>query len=485
MSTLDALQPSSLWQYFSAICNIPHPSGHEEQIRNYIIEFAKEHNLEHSVDAAGNVIIKKPATIGMEDRAGVILQGHMDMVPQKNNDTQHDFAKDPILAHVDGEWVKARGTTLGSDNGIGMAATLAVLASTDVAHGPLEALFTSDEEVGMTGAQALQPGQFSGNILLNLDTEEEGELFIGCAGGTRVQVTGNYQQETINPQETICKTLTLNGLKGGHSGCDIHLWRGNAIRLMVRALSQLQTQGVRVVSMVGGSLANAIAREAVVVIAMPKAAEAQCAQLVDELSRTFTNELAVAEPNLKLILSDAEQASTMMSKDDQSRWLAAFNACPNGVLRMSDSVEGVVETSSNIGVLNMKDGEIYAHIMPRSLVESCQQALDEQISGLFHLVGANVELQDSYPGWTPNANSPILATMKAVYEKLFDKEVGVQVVHAGLECGLLGSKYPTWDMISFGPTIKFPHSPDEMVHIQSVAKFWALLVATLKAVPAK
>ncbi|MFK0573800.1 aminoacyl-histidine dipeptidase [Endozoicomonas sp.] len=482
MSAIHELQPHALWQHFSAICDIPHPSFHEEQIREHLIGFAKEYNLECQSDAAGNVIIRKNATPGMENRVGVIFQGHMDMVPQKNNDTVHDFPTDPIKAYIDGDWVTAEGTTLGADNGIGMAAALAVLASKDVQHGPIEALFTATEETGMIGAQGLESGILKGKILLNLDTEDEGELYIGCAGGTRIEVNGEYATEAAQSGLAF-KTLSISGLKGGHSGCDIHLGRGNAIKLVMRTLHRLEAEGVRIASLTGGSLANAIPREASAVIAIPESSLAACANIFDQSCNELATELAVAEPNLKLTLSDAEPSAELMSLTDQRKWVAAVNACPNGAQRMSDSIEGVVETSLNLGVLTISEGKIKAHILPRSLVGSCNDALCDAVAGLFKMLDAEVIFSDSYPGWKPDPDSQILVIMKQVYADLYDQEAGVQVVHAGLECGLLGSKYPEWDMISFGPTICFPHSPDEKVHIQSVAKFWDLLVATLKAIP--
>ncbi len=482
MSAIHELQPHALWQHFSAICDIPHPSFHEEQIREHLIGFAKEHNLEWQSDAVGNVIIRKNATPGMENRAGVILQGHMDMVPQKNNDTVHDFPTDPIKAYIDGDWVTAEGTTLGADNGIGMAAALAVLASKDLQHGPVEALFTATEETGMIGAQGLQQGILEGKILLNLDTEDEGELYIGCAGGTRIEINGDYSTESAQ-DGLVFKTLSISGLKGGHSGCDIHLGRGNAIKLLIRALHRLEAEGVRIASLNGGSLANAIPREASATIAIPESSLVACNNIIDQCSNELTAELAVVEQNLKLTLSDSAPAAELMSIQDQNKWVAAVDACPNGAQRMSDSIEGVVETSLNMGVLTINEGKIKAHILPRSLVGSCNDALSDAVAGLFRMLDAEVIFSDSYPGWKPDPESQILATMKRVYAELYGQAPGVKVVHAGLECGLLGSKYPEWDMISFEPTIRFPHSPDEKVHIQSVAKFWDLLVATLKSVP--
>ncbi len=485
MSALHQLQPSSLWQQFAAICDIPHPSFHEYLIREHLVGFAVQHNLDYAVDDAGNVIMRKPATAGMENKTGVIFQSHMDMVPQKNNETEHDFTKDSIKAVIYGEWVTAEGTTLGADNGIGMAAALAVLASDHIEHGPVEALFTTNEEAGMTGAQELQPGLFNGKILLNMDTEEEGQLYMGCAGGAFIKVDGSYQQEKSQESgsQLTFSTISLSGLKGGHSGCDIHLGRGNAIKMLVRVLRRLEAHGVRIASMTGGSLANAIPREASAIVAIPVDQQERVAALVDELSQELTNELKIAEPDLHIILTSAQPAEQLMPVQDQNQWLTALEACPNGAMRMSDAVEGVVETSSSMGVLTIADGKIHVQLMPRSLIDSCVGATRDAITGLFSLIGADIRIEDSYPGWQPNAHSRILAIMKDVYSDLYGKVPEVKVVHAGLECGLLGSKYPEWDMISFGPTICFPHSPDEKVHINSVKKFWDFLLATLKAIP--
>ena len=482
MSALHQLQPASIWQHFAAICDIPHPSFHEDQIREHLVGFAAQYNLECETDEVGNVIMRKPATAGMENKTGVIFQSHMDMVPQKNNDTEHDFTTDPIKAIIDGDWVTAEGTTLGADNGMGMAAALAVLAADDIEHGPLEALFTTNEEAGMTGAQGLKPGLFKGKILLNMDTEEEGQLYMGCAGGVFIKVDGNYQQEDI--QEGLSfHTISLSGLKGGHSGCDIHLGRGNAIKLLVRVMRRLESHGARVASLTGGDLANAIPREASAIIAVPADQQEQVAALVDTLAMELANELKIAEPDLQMTMTTAQSTEQLMSVQDQSKWLAALEACPNGALRMSDAVEGVVETSTNMGVLTIADGKVRVQVLPRSLIDSCVDATRDAVEGLFKLLDADVKFQDSYPGWQPNADSNILAIMKGVYSDLYGKVPSVQVVHAGLECGLLGSKYPEWDMISFGPTICFPHSPDEKVHIGSVQKFWDYLVATLKQIP--
>ncbi len=486
MSSLHELLPNAIWQHFSAICDIPHPSFHEQQILDHLIGFARQNQLDYSSDEAGNLIIRKPATSGMEDRVGVIIQGHVDMVPQKNEDTLHDFTTDPIQAYINGEWVTARGTTLGADNGIGVAAALAVLESDTLEHGAIEALFTVNEEAGMTGAQELKQGMFEGKILLNLDTEDEGELYAGCAGGVFIKIDDTYIPEASGPSEkSVFQTLILKGLNGGHSGCDIHLGRGNAIKLMTRLLRRLEALDIRVASFNGGSLANAIPRESSAVIAIPSESRSDAIRVFEECREELMKELAIAEPGLTLTMTEAKHQTSVMPAAIQRNWLVALDACPNGALRMSDNIEGVVETSSNMGVLTLSEGKIHLQVLPRSLSGSANDAIRDTIAGLFSMVEASIKFEDSYPGWTPDPQSRILAIMKTVYQDIFGKIPAVKVIHAGLECGLLGSKYPDWDMVSFGPTIRFPHSPGEKVHIESVRKFWDLLVATLKAIPAK
>ncbi|PJE79101.1 Cytosol non-specific dipeptidase [invertebrate metagenome] len=483
MQSLENLQPVGLWQQFQKICDIPHPSYHEEQVRQYLVTFAKEHKLEHEVDQAGNVIIRKAATAGMENRAGVILQGHMDMVPEKNADVVHDFCKDPIAAYVDGDWVKAKGTTLGADNGIGLAAALAVLVSDTIEHGPVEILATVNEENGMTGAQQVQPGQLKGSILLNLDTEEEGVLYIGCAGGGFLHADAVYAEETLPKEGFVYRTITVNGLKGGHSGCDIHLGRGNAIVLMTRLLRKLEVEGMRLAELGGGLLANAIPREASAVVAIPSDKIEACTKILDTTLSEVANELKAAEPDLRICMDEVAYQGRFLKVEDQSRWLRGLLLCPNGVLRMSDAVPGVVETSCNLGVVLIREGKIKVIALPRSLVDSAFWEVRDRVHALFTMLGAEMDDRDTYPGWQPNAESPLLKQVQETYHTLFDKKAGVKVIHAGLECGLLGSKYPNWDMISMGPTILAAHSPDERINIHSVNCFWQLLLASLKAVP--
>ncbi|WP_281646330.1 aminoacyl-histidine dipeptidase [Parendozoicomonas sp. Alg238-R29] len=482
MSDLLNLKPAALWTHFQNICNIPHPSGEEDAVRQYVLGFAEKHGLKAETDEAGNVVIRKPATPGFENRVGVVLQGHLDMVPQKNADTEHDFSKDPIQAYVDGEWVKARGTTLGADNGIGMAAALAVLEDKELQHGPVEALFTIDEERSMVGAEELKSGWLQGKILLNLDTEEEGELYVGCAGGVDAIAEATYTEESAEAGVNWL-SLEVKGLKGGHSGCDIHLQRGNANKIMVNLLKALQTAGVRVASINGGSLSNAIPREAFAVVAAPADKAEEVAAIVDEQLSISRNILAETDGGIIITANAADAGEKVMAQADQQKWLDLFHAMPNGVDRMSESVEGVVETSNNFAIMTVSEGKIGVHCFARSLVDSATSEIGERLIGLMRLAGMEARLEGQFPGWQPNMDSAILASMKETYNSLYGKIPEVKVIHAGLECGLLGSKYPEWDMLSIGPTICFPHSPDEKVEINSVEKFWSLLSEALARVP--
>lgn len=483
MLQLEALKPEALWRHFSALCHIPRPSGHEQAVCEHIRHFGEQLGLETLRDSTGNIIIRKPATAGMEDRPGVILQGHVDMVPQKNADTDHDFIRDPITVCMEGPWVTARGTTLGADNGIGVAAAMAVLEARDIEHGPLEALFTVDEESGMTGARNLKAGLLQGQILLNLDSEDEGRLCVGCAGGVDLVIQGHYSPEAA-PADYLCMDIALTGLKGGHSGVDIHLQRGNANKLMVRLLKELTALGGALVCFKGGSLRNAIPREAFVTLALPADREAQAQALVEHQLAAFKAELTQAEAaDIRLSLSRSQASATgIMPMAEQVRWLDALHVSPNGVHRMSLSLEGIVETSNNLAIVTIGNGRITVENMVRSLVDSVREEHAKAISGLYHLLGGEVHTKGAYPGWKPNPASSLLKTMTDVHKALFGREAEIDVIHAGLECGLLGHTYPHWEMISFGPTIRFPHSPDEKVHTGAVENFWRYLLAVLKAV---
>ena len=401
MNSIKDLKPTAIWQNFYKLTQVPRPSNHEEQARKFMLEWAKENNIEAEIDEVGNIIMRKPATPGMENRKGVILQGHLDMVPQKNEDTDHDFEKDPIQAYVDGEWVRAKGTTLGADNGMGVAAGMAMLTATDIPHGPLEVLITATEETGMDGANGLKPGVLKGDILLNLDSETEGELYVGCAGGLDSTIEFNYKEEAV-PAQVKAFRLGIKGLKGGHSGMDINLGRGNSNKLLFRFLKTYAAElGIRIASVSGGTLRNAIPRESFALVVIPAANETKLQAAIKEAEGIYKAELSAKEPTLQVTKADKI----------------------------------------------MFDGD--------------------------------------YPGWKPNPDSAILKEMQEIYEQLYGKKPAVMAVHAGLECGILGSKYTHWDMISFGPTICSPHSPDERVNIASVGKFWEYLKATLKNIPAK
>lgn len=485
MGNLSGLTPESLWKNFEDLCNIPHPSKKEDKIAEFVKNFGENLGLETIVDGVGNIIIKKPATPGMEDRKTVVLQGHLDMVPQKNSDTDHDFEKDPIDAYIDGEWVKARGTTLGSDNGIGVAAAMSVLESSDIEHGPLEALFTIDEETGMTGAFGLKSGLLDADILINMDSEDEGELYIGCAGGVNTNGKFKYSEVPV-PKDVIAYKFNITGLKGGHSGLDIPHGRGNANILMVRFFFKAsKDHGLRLANIDGGSLRNAIPRESFSVITIPKSNQSNFLNDVNVYAETVKTELAVTEPGLKIEAVPTDMPSSLIDEDTQNNLIRAVYGCPNGVIRMSDTMPGVVETSSNLAIVKSENGIIEVATLQRSALDSSKDDLAAKVYSVFELAAADVEHTGSYPGWKPNIDSTILKTMKDVYSNKFGKVPEIKVIHAGLECGIIGDVYPGMDLISFGPTIRNPHSPDEMVNIDSVEKFWIFLFETLKEIQKK
>jgi dipeptidase D len=479
------LDPIALWKNFYNLTQIPRPSKKEDKIREYIYNFGKNLGLETFQDEIGNVIIRKPATPGMENRKGVILQGHLDMVPQKNSDKVHDFENDPIETIIDGEWVRANGTTLGADNGMGVAATMAVLEAKDLQHGPIEALFTCDEETGMTGANGLKPGVLYGDILLNMDSEDEGELYIGCAGGTNGNITFTYGEQSLTGEFTGYK-INVTGLKGGHSGVDIHLGRGNANKIMNRILFHgFKKHGLQVVSIDGGSLRNAIPRESFAQVAIPTANTGSFLDCLVKLTAKIKNELSAVEPTLKIEAAQAETPKAVIHPDVLIKFMNAIYACPNGVMRMSNEMSGLVETSNNLAIVKAEKGTIKIMNLLRSSVDSAKDELQQMIQSVFDLAGADSVFDGSYPGWKPNPDSLILKTMQDVYNNKFGSIPKITAIHAGLECGILGGAYPDWDMISFGPTIRFPHSPDEKVNITTVKKFWDFLVETLKYIPVK
>ena len=456
-----ALAPQEIWTKFAELCAIPRPSGHEDAIREYLVAQGKAFGVESFADEAGNVIMRKPATPSMEDRKGIILQAHMDMVPQKNNDKDFDFTKEPISAYVDGEWVTADGTTLGADNGMGVAAILAVMGAKNLQHGPLEALITASEETGMYGAFGLKPGVLQGDILLNLDSETEGELYVGCAGGLDLNVTLKYKEVSI-PAGYVAQKIDVKGLLGGHSGIEIILERGNANKIMARLLLK-----------------------AIATVMVPEAQVESLSKLVKTIAETVSAELKEVDDNVTILLSDTAIPASVMDLDSQNRLLNAIQGCPNGVFRMSPSIKGLVQTSTNLARVVSENGTIRMQALLRSSVDSEKEYLAETMSSVFTLAGAEVTPSGGYSGWNPDMSSPILKTMTESYEALYGQEPAVMAIHAGLECGLLGGKYPGLDMISFGPTICYPHSPDEKVNIASVGKFWDYLLHTLAHAPKK
>ena len=485
MSDIRNLEPRGLWNYFHQITQIPRPSKKEGRIVEFVKEFGKKNNLETYVDSLGNVIIRKPATKGMENRKGVIFQTHLDMVPQKNNDKVHDFEKDPIETVIDGDWVKANGTTLGSDNGIGVAATLDLLASKEAKHGPVEALFTIDEETGMTGVFGLEKGILKGDILINLDSEIEGEICVGCAGGIDVSAKKAYAEET-SPKGMLAYRVTVKGLKGGHSGVDIALGRANSNKLMFRFLMQAEADfGIRLSEAAGGDLRNAIPRESYCVLLVSETRANEFEKFVSGYEKIYKSEYSDTEPDLIFICEKAGLPAKVMNKDEQFRIIRAIYACPDGVQRMSQAVEGLVETSTNMAIVKCSGGNMICHNLTRSSVDSAKEAAAWKIAAIFHLIGADASLSGGYPGWKPNMKSPVLNTIKAVYRKMYGDDPEVKAIHAGLECAIIGGIYPNLDMISFGPTIKFPHSPDEKVNIPSVKKFYDFMLETLKNIPEK
>ena len=480
-----SLQPQSVFKCFAQVNQIPRPSKQEEKMIEFLLGFGRGLGLDTRRDEAGNVIIRKPATPGYENRKGVILQAHLDMVPQKNADTVHDFEKDPIETYVDNGWVRAKGTTLGADDGLGAAAAMGVLAAKNLEHGPIEGLFTIDEETGMTGANKLQPGVLKGDILLNMDSETEGELYVGCAGGIDTNAYWTPKMEKV-ADGMAAYQLIVKGLKGGHSGMDINLGRGNANKLMNTLLILVsQKFGVRLATINGGSLRNAIPRESFATVVVPADKAEKMQKLVEEYNTAVKEQFAETEPDLVVSMVETEMPAEVIDNKTFKNMLEAIAKYPNGVIGMSKDFEGTVETSSNLALVKLENGKIVTCSLQRGLVDELKDQLAEEIRKVLEEHGAVAESSGSYHGWKPNIDSPILATMKKVYNDRFGKEPKVMVIHAGLECGILGAKYPNWDMISFGPTLVHPHSPDEALLIESVAPFWEFLVETLKNVPEK
>ncbi len=492
--TIKDLNPSLVWKNFYALTQIPRPSKKEAKAVEYLYNFGQSLGLETLKDEVGNIIIRKPATPGYEHLKGVILQGHIDMVPQKNADKVHDFEKDPIETWIDGDWVKAKGTTLGADNGIGVAMALSILESDDLKHGPIEVLVTIDEETGMTGANALKPGLLRGDILINLDSETEGELYIGCAGGLDASATASYIPAGYD-KSWLCYSLAVKGFKGGHSGMDIILYRGNANRLAARILYALMTEAdVKLLDLEGGTLRNAIPREAFATVYVPADRLADAEKVFAREAAAIKAEYALTDPDAEITLKPYECAEgeccggeecKYVPEADALRFVRAIIACPDGVERMSSGIAGLVETSNNLAIVKIEAGQFSLKTLMRSSVDSAKDALAQKFESVFSLAGIETSFAGGYSGWAPNPDSAILATMKKVYEEKYGREPAVMAIHAGLECGILSGAYPHWDMVSCGPTIMSPHSPDERVFIPSVDKCWEFLLATLEAIPAK
>ena len=477
------LNPKIVWKYFHEITQVPRPSKKEEKIIAYLEKFAKDHGIEYKKDKVGNIVMCKPATPGYEDRVKLILQSHVDMVCEKNAGTVHDFDNDPIRTIIDGEWLHADGTTLGADNGIGCAAQLAVLASDDIEHGPIEALFTIDEETGMTGAFALQPGFLTGKILINLDSEDEGLLFAGCAGGLDVNVKLEYKDQEPTPEGDIAVRISLTGLRGGHSGMDIILGRANANKQLVRFLKEaIASYGARLVHLEGGSARNAIPREAFALVTIPEAEADGLWEFASDFLDTLQTEYKNIEDGISLSLERTNLPKTVIPEEIQDGVIGALDACINGVQSMLTDFPGIVESSTNMAKIFVGDGTFTATFMLRSSSESRKEYVASQIESAMNLAGAEVEFAGAYNGWAPNADSAVLKTMRRAYEEVTGKSPEITVVHAGLECGIIQGVMPDMDMISIGPDLRSPHSPDEKVHIASVERTWKVLVKALELI---
>ncbi len=483
MSVLKNLQPNEVWHYFEEICQVPRPSKKESKIIEYLKQFGLRHGLNTKIDHAGNVLICKPATPGMENKPTVVLQSHMDMVCEKNSDVKFDFETDPIQPVIDGDWVKANGTTLGADDGIGMAAQLAILASKDIQHGPIECLFTVDEETGLTGAFALEPNFFSGEILINLDSEDDNEICIGCAGGIDTVATFSYHTKS-KPSNSKAFQLSISGLKGGHSGDDINKGLANSNKLAVRFLLEAQKLfDIKLSHFDGGNLRNAIPREAKAIFFVKEKLVESLFKFYESYTQNVKKEYKTTEPNLTVELKEVKAPKYTINNKAQHNLFHALNSVWHGVVEMSSDIPGLVQTSTNLASVKFVGKKtIEVTTSQRSSVESQKRAIAQTVASTFILAEAKVKHSDGYPGWTPNVESPILKVAVIQYEKLFGEKPHVRAIHAGLECGLFLEKYPDLDMISIGPTLRGVHSPDERIHIPSTKKFWDFLIHIIKAI---
>ncbi len=474
-------KPERLWHYFAEICAVPRPSKKEEKIVEYLMNFGKEQKLETIKDDIGNVLIRKPATAGYENAKSVVLQSHIDMVCEKNSDVEFDFDNDPIQTRIEGEWVKAKGTTLGADDGIGIAAQLAILEADNIEHGTVECLFTVDEETGLTGAFGLDPKLLKSRILLNLDSEDEGELFIGCAGGKDTVIDMPYKKVDV-PDGVQGFKINITGLRGGHSGDDIQKGYGNANKILNRILWMAKAEfEIQLSTFNGGNLRNAIAREAFAQVIVSNDKADRFIDYVKKYNNTVKDELKITEPNLNIDIEEDNSLSFIIDEDSQEKLLNSLYACPHGVIAWSAEIPDFVETSTNLAAVKTLDNNIHITTSQRSSVESAKHDIANMVASVFKLCNAEIEHTDGYPGWTPNPDSIVLDITKKSYKKLFNQEPKVLAIHAGLECGLIGEKYPDMDMISYGPTIKGAHSPDERLKIDTVQMFWDLTLDVLKS----
>ncbi|WP_443733766.1 aminoacyl-histidine dipeptidase [Xylanibacter rarus] len=485
MSEIKNLKPECIWRNFDALTQVPRPSGHLEKVQQFLLDFAKNTGVEAFKDEAGNIVMRKPATPDMENRKTVILQAHMDMVPQKEKTSTHNFETDPIQTYIDGEWVRAKGTTLGADDGLGVAAIMAVMEAKDLKHGPIEALITADEETGMYGANGLPGGELEGEILLNLDTEQEGELIIGSAGGVDITATLDYQEAESDKTDAAVK-ITIKGLKGGHSGLEICEGRGNANKMMVRIVREaIAEDEACLASWHGGNMRNAIPREAEVVLTLPKENVEDLKAIVAEYKETFNNEYKGIESDIEVVAEDVALPEMIVPQEIQDNLVDAIYAAHNGVWRYIPTMPEIVETSSNLAIVDIDGGKAAIKILARSSSETMKEDLSTSLESCFNMAGMKVEFSGAYGGWDPNTDSELIKVMRNIYKNLFNEEPTVQVVHAGLECSIILSKYPGLDICSFGPTLLSPHTPTERAHWPSTTKFWDLLVKTLEEIPAK
>jgi len=484
--TIKDLNPQLVWNNFYLLTQQPRPSKHEEKVRAFLLEWAKERNIDAFADETGNVIMRKPATPGFENRRGVILQAHMDMVPQKISSSKHDFLTDPIETVIDGDWIKANGTTLGADDGLGVAFAMSVMESKDIKHGPVEVLITYDEETGMSGAENLKPGLFSGDILLNIDSEDDDELCIGCAGGLDAIAEFKYTTQSA-PKDSVIYKISISGLQGGHSGMDIALYRGNANQIGANAIIPvMENNGVQLVNFTGGSLRNAIPFEATIEIAVPAANEKEAIAAINNSLATSKVKYKESDPDFTFSVEKiAASAAEIIDPKVALNAMKSIVMCPSNVIRMSQSMPDLIETSTNLAIVRCENGIIKIASLMRSAIDASKEELSRRVRYIFESCGATVRFEGGYCGWVPKPDSPLIKMLDDIYEKLFGERMKVRATHGGLECALLGEKYPNWDMISIGPTVRYPHSPDERALIASVDKVWNFVKEILVSIPEK